>query len=107
MIYKSCLTNIVTFRVYKFQNLRLKIAFYKSQVVPDSYLDGHGKVRRKIGFRYLPRKKIRGAVTQRPNFFFKQFSKSIFCSALSEFENFFLCERILINVTICQNETPS
>jgi hypothetical protein len=25
----------------------------------------------------------------------------------SEFENFFLCERILINVTTCQNETSS
>jgi hypothetical protein len=30
-----------------------------------------------------------------------------FCSTLSEFENFLLCERILINVTICQNETSS
>jgi hypothetical protein len=28
-----------------------------------------------------------------------------FSSALSEFENFFLCERILINVTTCQNQT--
>jgi hypothetical protein len=28
-----------------------------------------------------------------------------FCSTLSEFENFLLCERILINVTTCQNET--
>jgi hypothetical protein len=78
MTYKSCLTNIVTFRVYKFQNLRLKIAFYKSQVVPDSYLDGHGKVRRKIGFRYLPRKKIRGAVTQRPIFFSNSFLNLFF-----------------------------
>jgi hypothetical protein len=25
----------------------------------------------------------------------------------SEFENFLLCERILINVTTCQNETSS
>jgi hypothetical protein len=30
-----------------------------------------------------------------------------FRSTLSEFENFLLCERILINVTICQNETSS
>jgi hypothetical protein len=29
-----------------------------------------------------------------------------FCSTLSEFENFLLLERILINVTSCQNETP-
>jgi hypothetical protein len=34
-------------------------------------------------------------------------SKSIFCSTLSEFENFLLCERILINLTTCQNETSS
>jgi hypothetical protein len=27
-----------------------------------------------------------------------------FCSTLSEFENFLLCERILINLTTCQNE---
>jgi hypothetical protein len=33
--------------------------------------------------------------------------KSFFCSTLSEFENFLLCERILINVTTCQNETSS
>jgi hypothetical protein len=33
--------------------------------------------------------------------------KLIFCSTLSEFENFLLCERILINVTTCQNETSS
>jgi hypothetical protein len=33
--------------------------------------------------------------------------KIFFCSILSEFENFLLCERILINVTICQNETSS
>jgi hypothetical protein len=26
-----------------------------------------------------------------------------FCSTMSEFENFLLCERILINVTTCQN----
>jgi hypothetical protein len=31
--------------------------------------------------------------------------KIFFCSTLSEFENFLLCERILINVTTCQNET--
>jgi hypothetical protein len=30
-----------------------------------------------------------------------------FCSTLSEFENFRLCERILINLTTCQNETSS
>jgi hypothetical protein len=30
-----------------------------------------------------------------------------FCSTLSEFENFLLCERILINVITCQNETSS
>jgi hypothetical protein len=33
--------------------------------------------------------------------------KFLFCSTLSEFENFLLCERILINVTTCQNETSS
>jgi hypothetical protein len=32
---------------------------------------------------------------------------SFFCSTLSEFENFLLCERILINITTCQNETSS
>jgi hypothetical protein len=32
-------------------------------------------------------------------------NKIIFCSTLSEFENFLLCERILINLTTCQNET--
>jgi hypothetical protein len=31
----------------------------------------------------------------------------IFSSTLSEFENFLLRERILINVTTCQNETSS
>jgi hypothetical protein len=30
-----------------------------------------------------------------------------FCSTLSEFENFLLCERILINVTTCQKEASS
>jgi hypothetical protein len=30
-------------------------------------------------------------------------AKYFFCSTLSEFENFLLCERILINVTTCQN----
>jgi hypothetical protein len=29
----------------------------------------------------------------------------VFCSTLSEFENVLLCERILINVTTCQNKT--
>jgi hypothetical protein len=33
--------------------------------------------------------------------------KVIFCSTLSAFENFLLCERILINVTTCQNQTSS
>jgi hypothetical protein len=33
--------------------------------------------------------------------------KNFFCSTLSEFENFLLCERILINVTTCQNEASS
>jgi hypothetical protein len=27
-----------------------------------------------------------------------------FCSTLSEFQNFLVCERILINLTTCQNE---
>jgi hypothetical protein len=31
----------------------------------------------------------------------------LFCSTLSEFENFLLCEQILINVTTCQNETSN
>jgi hypothetical protein len=40
--------------------------------------------------------------------FFDSFiEKQLFCSTLSEFENFPLCERILINVTTCQNETSS
>jgi hypothetical protein len=30
-----------------------------------------------------------------------------FSSTLSEFENFLLCERILINLTTCQNKTSS
>jgi hypothetical protein len=33
--------------------------------------------------------------------------KNVFCTTLSEFENFPLCERILINLTTCQNETSS
>jgi hypothetical protein len=36
-----------------------------------------------------------------------RFEYLFFCSTLSEFENFLLCERILINVTTCQNETSS
>jgi hypothetical protein len=32
---------------------------------------------------------------------------NFFCSTLSEFENFLLCERILIKLTTCQNETSS
>jgi hypothetical protein len=34
-------------------------------------------------------------------------NKSIFCSTLSELENFLLCERILINVTNCQNKSQA
>jgi hypothetical protein len=30
--------------------------------------------------------------------------KVTFCSTLSEFENFLLCERILINLTTCQTQ---
>jgi hypothetical protein len=38
----------------------------------------------------------------------KQFHKKfLFYSTLAEFEDFFLCERILINVTTCQSETLS
>jgi hypothetical protein len=37
----------------------------------------------------------------------KKCENSYFCSTLSDFENCFLCERILINVTTCQNETSS
>jgi hypothetical protein len=33
--------------------------------------------------------------------------KPFFCSTLSEFENFLLCERMLVNLTTCQNETSS
>jgi hypothetical protein len=33
--------------------------------------------------------------------------KQFFYSTLSEFENVLLCERILINLTTCQNETSS
>jgi hypothetical protein len=33
--------------------------------------------------------------------------KYFFCSTLSEFENFLLCERILVNLTTCQNKTSS
>jgi hypothetical protein len=36
-----------------------------------------------------------------------RFHKELFCSTLSELENFLLCERILINVTTCQNETSN
>jgi hypothetical protein len=36
-----------------------------------------------------------------------QKERIIFCSTLSEFENFLVCERIVINVTTCQNETSS
>jgi hypothetical protein len=38
---------------------------------------------------------------------FVSLDNNVFCSTLSEFENFLLCERILINVTTCQNETSS
>jgi hypothetical protein len=41
------------------------------------------------------------------NIFLSVFEKVVFCSTLSEFENFRLCERILINLTTCQNETSS
>jgi hypothetical protein len=44
------------------------------------------------------------ALTNRTSLFSERL---IFCSTLSEFENFLLCERILINVTTCQNETSS
>jgi hypothetical protein len=37
----------------------------------------------------------------------KVVKKIFFCSTLSEFENFLLCERISINVTTCQNETSN
>jgi predicted transcriptional regulator len=37
----------------------------------------------------------------------KLHKNNVFCSTLSEFENFLLCERILINVTTCLNETSS
>jgi hypothetical protein len=51
----------------------------------------------------------------RLHYFNKQFNKNLkvkcarqlFCSTLPEFENFLLRERILINVTTCQNETSS
>jgi hypothetical protein len=51
----------------------------------------------------------------RLHYFNKQFNKNLkgksvrllFCSTLSEFENFLLRERILINVTTCRNETSS
>jgi hypothetical protein len=33
--------------------------------------------------------------------------KYVFCSTLLEFDNFLLCEQILINVTTCQNEMSS
>jgi hypothetical protein len=36
-----------------------------------------------------------------------EFENLFFCSTLSEFENFLLCERILMNLTTCQNETSS
>jgi hypothetical protein len=34
-------------------------------------------------------------------------SNNLFCATLSEFENFLLCERILINLITCQNETSN
>jgi hypothetical protein len=43
---------------------------------------------------------------QRPIFYI-DCRKIYFCSTLSEFKNFLLCEGILINVTTCQNETSS
>jgi hypothetical protein len=38
---------------------------------------------------------------------YSHFKKDLFCSTLSEFENFLLCERILINVTTCQTNFKS
>jgi hypothetical protein len=52
----------------------------------------HVSIKKKIDYRKLLK------ITQK---------KKNFCSTLSEFENFLLCERILINVTTCQNETSS
>jgi hypothetical protein len=34
-------------------------------------------------------------------------SNNLFCATLSEFKNFLLCERILINLITCQNETSN
>jgi hypothetical protein len=44
---------------------------------------------------------------QKRNLSYFQFSLNVFCSTLSEFENFVLCGRILINDITCQNETSS
>jgi hypothetical protein len=37
----------------------------------------------------------------------KKKEQFFFCSTLSEFEKFLLCEGVLINVTTCQNETSN
>jgi hypothetical protein len=42
-----------------------------------------------------------------PNFWGSDIKQLFFCSTLSEFENLLLRERILINITTCQNETSS
>jgi hypothetical protein len=53
----------------------------------------------------LQRKKTKENSQFKPDIYsYKQF---FFCSTLSELENFLLCERILINLTTCQNETSS
>jgi hypothetical protein len=41
------------------------------------------------------------------NFYTNRKSDFHVTTTLSEFENFLLCERILINVTTCQNETSN
>jgi hypothetical protein len=46
-------------------------------------------------------------VPKKPNLHTNSSNKLHFCSTLSEFENLLLCERILINITTCQNETSS
>jgi hypothetical protein len=51
---------------------------------------------------------LQAQITMREFQFFESIiEKKNFCSTLSEFENFLLCERILINLTTCQNETSS
>jgi hypothetical protein len=50
---------------------------------------------------------MRGKILTTSYWLHVELGKNIFCSTLSEFENFLLCERILINLTTCQNETSS